>query len=411
MKKELYITIGIIFTSLLFYLFTFLINRFLLHDKLNLSPVLIGISIKEIFKPEKKPAYIVYGYLPYWSLEDAKYIQQDKLTDIAYFGINLKQTGGFVKILDDGSFEPGYNAWRNSKTLTNLINDSKWHNTRFALTVIAHENDVIESFLNCQKCWTTFKTDLISELRFRNISDVNLNFEYVGDVDKQLSDKFTQFVRFLNYNLDQEMDESFVVASAFADSMVRPRISNVVDLSKVADGVFVMAYDFHRPDSDTAGPVAPIQGKGVYSEYDIKTMLDDILVSSFSDKIILGVPYYGYNWVVSPADGKYAERIPGDDTIGYSQSQTYAKVLETINENRADVLWDDLAKTPYFTYISEKTGSTRQVYFDNVESLKVKYQLVKNLNLGGIGIWALGYDEDKLELWNLIKSEFIDMSR
>ncbi|KKT11682.1 MAG: hypothetical protein UV89_C0011G0004 [candidate division WWE3 bacterium GW2011_GWB2_43_22] len=168
-----------------------------------------------------------------------------------------------------------------------------------------------------------------------------------------------------------------------------------------------MGYDFHRPTSDTAGPVAPIGGKGVHSEYDIETMLKDYLAIVPPNKLLLGVPYYGYNWVVGE-DEKYAERIDGNDNIGFSQSQSYEAIMDVLIDIKPKVMWDDLGQVPYFSYISAETGQQRQVFFENQRSLAVKYKLVKNNGLMGVGIWALGYDGGYTELWDLLYDEFIN---
>ena len=166
-----------------------------------------------------------------------------------------------------------------------------------------------------------------------------------------------------------------------------------------------MGYDFHRPDSEKAGPVSPLNGKGVYAEYDIETMLNDYLSYLPPNKIILGLPYYGYNWVVKEGIPN-AERIPGTDDIGFSQPQTYSAIMDTILEVKPQIKWDDLGKVPYFIYKSPSTNSTREVYYENAESLRLKYELIRNNKLLGVGIWALGYDGGYIELWNLLSEYF-----
>ena len=132
-------------------------------------------------------------------------------------------------------------------------------------------------------------------------------------------------------------------------------------------------------------------------------MLADYKNAAGSDKLILGVPYYGYNWVVEDANPN-STRIPGNDVLGFSISQNYAQIADS--DYKKNILWDEEAKVPYFTYTSS-TGATRQVYFENADSLKEKYILAKKENLQGVGIWALGYDEDKKELWQLLRDEFL----
>ena len=404
-RKEVIITAFLLFVGVLFWLSSLYLNRIEASEN-SISPFSDSVSIYSLLSPPERPKYTVYGFLPYWTINKAKYLQFDKLTDIAYFGLNINADGTFRKYLDDGTTDPGYNNWINNEDLQNLITKSKKEGIRFSLTVISHESDVSDDFLMCKTCWNTLVQELFRELDAKKINSVNLNFEYADYTDGSYADRYTELTQFINNKLDERYGDAYVVVSTFADSLVKPRVTKVDGLAKVSDGLFIMAYDFHRPDSDTTGPVAPIGGKGIYAEYDIQTMLKDYLSNAPANKLILGVPYYGYNWVVtSPLPN--SSRIPGNDYIGFSQSQSYEFVMDTILRVHPNIKWDNLGLTPYFSYVSPETGSTRQVYYENEESLKIKYQLAKNNHLAGVGIWALGYDGGYQELWNLLKNEFV----
>lgn len=335
-----------------------------------------------------------------------EYLQMDKLTDIAYFGLHLNADGTFKKVLEDGTAEPGYNSWKNNDKLGKLIRSAKSQGVRVSLTVVAHDAEATDAFLNCEKCWTTFGNELIKELDAKNLKDVNLNFEYAEYTDESYANKYTKLADFINKALDAKYGDSYVVVSTFADSIIKPRVTKVQDLAKVVDALFIMAYDFHQPGSDNSGAVAPIGGAGKISEYDINTMIKDYLAFMPPTKMILGVPYYGYNWVVNSVEPN-SERIPGRDDIGFSQSQAYEDIMDTLLEVKPKIEWDELAQSPYFTYVSPATGSTRQVYFEDEKSLQAKYDLAKRNSLAGVGIWALGYDGGYQELWKLLNSEFV----
>lgn len=370
------------------------------------SPISEGISVLSTHQTDIKKNHLVYGFLPYWKLNDVRLVQLDKLTDIAYFALHIEKDGTIRKFDEYGYTDPGYNNWRNNKDLKTLIRAAKSTDTRVALTVISHEDDISDAFLDCSSCWKTLSNEIISELKYNNLTDVNFDFEYVEYVDEEKANKYTQFVQFMNLELDNEFGNSFVAVSAFADSIVKPRITKVSDLAQVADALFIMAYDFYQPTSENAGPVAPINGAGDIASYDINTMLADYLKNIPPNKLILGVAYYGYNWVVE-SNNPYATRIKGNDNIGYSQSQSYEAIMNTILETNPLIKWDSIAQTPFFSYTSPNTGSLRMVYYENADSLKEKYTLIKNNNLAGVGIWALGYDGGYQELWNLLDQEFI----
>lgn len=373
-----------------------------------ISPFTNKSSIFSFFLKKPRPKNLIYGYLPYWSIDKAEYMQFDKLTDIAYFGLYINSDGTFMKILEDGTTEPGYNNWHNNEDLTKLIDNAQKADVRVALTVIAHTDDTTDKFLDCEECWKTLAENLKTEMEVHKVKDVNLNFEYANfdDEKKDKTEKYTKYVTFIKGFLVQNYPQSFLVVSTFADNLIRTKVTDVEQVGKVADALFIMGYDFHRPDSDTAGPVAPIDGIGIHADYDIRTMLKDYLTVVPPSKIILGVPYYGYNWLVAE-DKEYAERKPGTEEAGYSQSQAYSDIMDTIIELKPEVKWDALALVPYFGYVSPETNERRMVYFENVDSLKEKYDLVKTNKLAGVGIWALGYDGGYQELWDLLKKEFL----
>lgn len=348
----------------------------------------------------------VYGFLPYWTLQNASYVQWDKITDFAYFSLHINKDGTIRRILEDNTTDPGYNVWRNKEELKEIIQKAKDENVRVALAIISHNDEISTEFLKCgDTCFQTLKDEIITELNYHNITDINLDFEYVGEVPKEIPDKYTKLTEYLNSELDKEFGDSKVVVATFADAFIKQKITKPQDLVKVVDGLFIMAYDFHVQTSDKAGPVSPISGRGVKVEYDIESMLGDYLSKVQANKIILGVAYYGYNWVVDSKE-PYAQRLPGNEIIGFSQSQAYADIMETIIKYKPVVLIDPLAQTPYFNYISSQTGSIRQVHYENVDSLRIKYKLAKSLGLNGVGIWALGYDRGYQELWDLLETEF-----
>jgi len=349
--------------------------------------------------------YVIYGFLPYWVLSETEYLQLDKLTDIAYFALSIDEDGTIRTKDRQGFIDPGYNKWKNSEKLHKLISDSKARGVRFSLTLISHEDDVTYSFLDCRGCWDTLYDEIEKELSEHGLLGLNLDFELVeADSEDGYSQKYSQLVNFLNTKLDSKFGDVFVVTSTLPDSTYRPRITDITSLANASDALFIMAYDFHRPTSENAGPVAPLFGATGLS-YDINKMVQDYLKVAPAEKLILGVPYYGYNWVVTDWS-TMASRIPGNDVLGYSISQTYEDVVDTRLKYNPSVMWDADSVVPYFTYYNYERGTVRQVYYENKDSLKAKYQYAKQNNLAGIGIWALGYDGGYQELWNLLREEF-----
>ncbi len=402
----------------------------------------------------KRENYTVYGYLPYWTIDEVATFQLDNLTDVAYFGLHIDKEGNFQKTEESDEEtipNPGYSNWRNNQRLANFIQRAKSQDVRVALTVISHVDDISTDFLNCRDCWDNFYKNLKIEMDVHQIEDVNLNFEYYQLVDKQTALKYTNFTKFVKTNLQKDFDNPKVVVTTFADSLINNRVSDVPTLAKVADGLFIMGYDFHVTKADKASPVSPLGGRGFHAGYDIRTMIRDYLSYAPPQKLILGVPYYGFNWgegeVIihdeleleetersedeseeendeevedneekTKSDDSDNKENEGDkenredeksiEIIKDSLTQSYAEIMKNIEENEFEVHWDELGQVPYYEYEDEEAEKPRKVYFENKKSLTVKYRLIKEFDLSGVGIWALGYDGKRPELWELLEIEF-----
>ena len=50
-------------------------------------------------------------------------------------------------------------------------------------------------------------------------------------------------------------------------------------------------------------------------------------------------------------------------------------------------------------------GEMMQIYFENLESLRLKFNLVAESQMGGVGFWALGYEGETNEVWKTVDEE------
>ena len=72
-----------------------------------------------------------------------------------------------------------------------------------------------------------------------------------------------------------------------------------------------------------------------------------------------------------------------------------------LDNQTLSLLWDRNTLTPYGV-ASNSTGKTSQVYFENQTSIRLKIEFVKSAHLGGIALWALGYENNVSWLWPTI---------
>ncbi len=348
---------------------------------------------------------VVYGYLPYWVLSEAEHIEYDKLTDISYFSLSINSNGTIKKVNENGETDPGYNNWKSSEALNRVVKNAKIWKLRMSLTISLQKDDEIDAFLQCPECWDTFIEDLKAELNSKKIKDVSLDFEHMEQTTPIIRNSYTNFVEFVNKKLDDEFGDSKVIVASFADSFKRSRITDPVALAEVSDGIFIMAYDYHLPTSEITGPVAPLKNKIDPDDFDVRAAVAQYKEKISPSKLILGVPYYGANYLVSESKPG-AKRLPGNDQIGFSVAQYYSMIRENSAIDTSKAEWDEINNTPYILYTSSETGSSRLLYFENKESILKKFRFAKDEKLAGVGMWAIGYDGKYKDYWDAIREEF-----
>ena len=164
----------------------------------------------------------------------------------------------------------------------------------------------------------------------------------------------------LSFAFHNELDDPII-------TMATPAIdwSNAWDyesLAAITDGLFIMGYNYFYSGSSNAGPVAPLGGYFYDIEYTVNDYLDK--TNNQTDKLILGLPYYGYDWPV-------INDFINSETTGYGTARTYAEArnLSQFHEN----FWHDISNSSWFTYLNNQW---RQTWYDSL-SLSFKYQFAK----------------------------------
>lgn len=337
----------------------------------------------------------VVGFFPYWNLNKVNDVDLTNLTTIYYFAIDLNGDGSF------NTSDPGIQKLHSSaaKLLKQKAEDN---GTRWGVTIVNLDQNSIAKNINNPTHQTTIINNTIKLMKDNDFTDLNIDLEYVGSSDPTLQKDFTAFIQKFTTAVHNEIPSSTVTFDAFADSVKKPRIFDMQALGQILDSVVIMAYDFHRPSSQTAGPVAPLNGKERYN-YDVQTAVTDYLTKVPPNKILLGVPFYGYEWPTeNDQKGSFVIYSPHGPEIS-----SYSRSIQTAQQNNATINFDDESKSVWFPYFDKDSRTWRQVWFENQRSLGLKFDLVNQSTLSGVAIFALGYDGKNADpLWDEIKLKF-----
>lgn len=138
------------------------------------------------------------------------------------------------------------------------------------------------------------------------------------------------------------------------------------ELGKVCDYVMLMTYDEHW-FGGIPGPVASLPW--------VQSVLDYAVSQMPSQKILLGLSAYGYDW----------------STNNKTKSVKWKDVSGIVQRTGATVNWDSKSSTPYFYYWNGT--EQHEVWFENKYSLGIKMGLVNSYKLGGVGMWRMGFED------------------
>lgn len=333
-----------------------------------------------------EPKKEVYGYFPYWMLENQDKITLNALTTVSLFGLEVDGKGNIITNNPEGDIDPGWKMWTSSK-LPLFLNRIKKKGLKTELTIKAFNDENIEQLVQSDEAQRTFIANVVYLIQSKGINGINLDFEYLGTPSEKIKTGFTHLVANLRAEMKRQEPHSTLTISSYITAAAVPRLVDVEAVEHHIDAYVIMGYDFHTP-SGNSGPIAPMEGA-----YSILGFMQSYLEKVSPDKLILAVPYYGYDWPV-PAVGDRSR----------SKTRPYAEIVASSKLN--DILWDDTAQTPYYEYKDAETGETHVVHFENTRSLGIKYDFVNRKNLRGIGIWALGYDGLNADLRSLIIEKF-----
>jgi spore germination protein len=243
-------------------------------------------------------------------------------------------------------------------------------------------NYLISKLIHNPLAMETLKNELLSQMRDRGFQGVDIDFEYILAEDK---DAFVEFVRYLK---EAFLPFGYPLSVALAPKTSEEQKGLLYEgkdykrLGKIADYVLLMTYEWGY----TYGPpmaVAPLNK--------VREVINYALTVISPDKIHLGIPNYGYDWPLPFIRGESKAKTIGN-----------VEAVQIAIENHASIEFDSLAQAPYFHY--EKEGVLHEVWFEDVRSIKAKFDLIKEFSLRGCSYWNI------MQLfrsnWLLLQHEF-----
>jgi spore germination protein YaaH len=331
----------------------------------------------------------VYTWYPYWMGDVWKSYNFDLISSISFLSYNIDpKTGSYLNPAQ-------IKQWRE----TDLLDSAKIHKTKVLLSLALEGEENHLEFLKNEKAWTTTLDSITVLLKERDADGIEVEFL---DIPLDLEPKFLDFVAQLKENLSYRF-----ITKKLTLSLVIPASPDKFpfDLRKLDESVdlfIVKGLDYHEEDG-TVAAVAPLRNEtagGPSLENTLLTYLDRGLNA---EKSILALPLYGSQWAgtFDPEEGFY--------TTNFERKVTLSEVNRVFQSKdsiyKIEPTLDETTMTQYFFLEFQDNTSIEGWYDDSLTlSKKMDYALVNKFK--GVGLWALGYDLGKNEVWDVVAKKF-----
>ena len=155
-------------------------------------------------------------------------------------------------------------------------------------------------------------------------------------------------------------------------------------IAEHVDALRIMAYDFSVAE---AGPISPLSWVA-----DAIAGVSLAVPEEYHHKLVLGVPAYGSNWVVSTV---------GDcPASAEGRTNVTSRSVDELAQRRSGVPeYDAVTGEWSFTYALEVSDGpmaciqNRKVHWVDAEGVAARTSLAREAGWGGVSLWALGYED------------------
>lgn len=340
------------------------------------APLMIGMSI--FIPPSTKRAAEILAYI-----EPRGNSVSDSLVNQA------REAGPYLTYLALFSYHTKRDGTLTAPPIEPLPAVATQTNASIAMVIANLENDqfsseLITDILQSEAVQDLLLTNIINEAkRIGNTSDIHFDIERVPANQREA------YNNFLRKAVERLHAEGFTVSTALSPKTRADQPGEWYEghdykaHGEIVDFVLLMTYEWGY----SGGPplaVSPLP--------QVEEVVQYALTEIPSNKILLGQNLYGYDWTLP--------YVPGGP---YAVALSPQRAIELAKRYGAAIQFDNTAQAPYFNYFDEQ-GREHVVWFEDARSIQAKIDLVKRLNLRGIGYWKLGLPFP--QNWLLIGANF-----
>ncbi len=279
------------------------------------------------------------------------------LTDFTIFGYGFTEEGELIPIDDQQLINMSYEyAAAPILLLSSITEDGTFSGSR--ASKLFHDTQLQNTVIN----------NLLAVMKEKGYLGLDVDFEYVRQED---ADAFLQFLK----NITQQMHENgyrvnvdLAPKTSSEQKGLLYEAHKYAEIGAIADTVLLMTYEWGY----TYGPpmaVAPLPN--------VRQVVAYAVTQIPTEKIMLGIPNYGYDWKLP-----FQRGVTRATTIGNEQA------IRIAAGNNVPIQFDETAQSPFFEYWAEDR-TQHVVWFEDVRSIQGKFNLITEFGLRGGGYWNL----------------------
>jgi len=242
---------------------------------------------------------------------------------------------------------------------------------------------------------------VLTTVQDRYADGVNFDFEdEIRENDTSSRNALTSVTKKLTDTFHQAIPGSQVTFDAGWLPNVDVRFYDYLGIAKNCDFLFVMDYD---EQSQIDGPCRA----GATSDYVYlaKGMRAFQNLGISLQQLVMGLPWYGHDFPCINMENATVCPLalaPWRDALCtdlHAPEYSYAEIVKTyLPKSTTGRMWDPVSKSPFMNYVDNK-GNTRQIWYDDIESITDKVMWAKTQNdLRGVGMYTadfLDYSDTK----------------
>ncbi|GAB1476698.1 glycoside hydrolase family 18 protein [Bacillota bacterium] len=300
---------------------------------------------------------IVGGYMYPFVEQEVVDLTLPQLTFLAIFTYGITANGDLIQLNDEALIQ----ASKANKVVPLMVLAAMNSEGKF-------DSQLAHDVLNNPEARRRLVENILSNIKAKGLGGVDFDFEFIFPEDKEAYASFVQQTR------ERLNPEGYMVTVALAPKTYAEQPGllyeghDYVLLGRASNLVLLMTYEWGY----MYGPpmaVAPVNM--------VRRVLDYAITVIPREKILMGIPNYGYDWTLPFVQGESKAEIISN-TEAFDRAARVGAVIQ----------YDQLAEAPFYRYF-DNLGREHEVWFENEASIRAKLNLVAEYGLAGVSYWNL----------------------